>query len=669
MSWVQSLQSMLPRPERRGDGEIDDDLADEFAFHLQQSEREIVASGEKPEAARAIARRRFGDVEEITRRCRRIALEERIMLQRFNAVMMVLVGVLVAGLAVQVWIMQRDNAGALREITGQLAKLKTTGPAAPEAAPAKSADAEKSGKAIVEGDVARPGWYPIEQDGGAVLLNDLIRQVRPIDPTSTVFVEPGRRVYTVLELESQYKVLLRAGDRITVSSPATIERRNGGGSGTRTEALRPGIWRQVDASGGAMAGDGAVMQVVGVSDVMNLSGCPIGRLELAGHHELLELEFTSGGSQNLQIYFQVRKDGQRSQVLGRWNVDAGRLSINIAPAVSSMTTPLYFQWAEEAPAVSATRPAAAALGASNQPPAGVWREIDEAGQVVETGARLVVMDGDDARNPRKIQGGVLTLVSDGEEIGVTFKPIDARPANMTVMQGTPQAHRTNDGLWSIDERGLLVFNAAEAFVGRDEPLRFKRTGDVPAAAYAAEPASNGGLIYLMGDVTRPGAYSLPAMGELSLRRLIASAGGAKDAGPIEVRVSSMNPAGERTERYRHEDFLGDPAADILVLPGDLVEVTLGDKPAPADAAAEAAREKARADAVAAFLREMLVVADPDAPQVKMQDVLDRAARQVETSFADQPEVQAQLRAVIEENRKRSADNRKSSATTRPAGKP
>ena len=61
------------RPERRLWGaDIDKDVDDELAFHLEMRERDFAGVGLTPEAAREAAARRFGDVEAIADACRTI---------------------------------------------------------------------------------------------------------------------------------------------------------------------------------------------------------------------------------------------------------------------------------------------------------------------------------------------------------------------------------------------------------------------------------------------------------------------------------------------------------------------------------------------------------------------------------------------------------------------
>jgi putative ABC transport system permease protein len=61
------------KPERRVlKGDLDQDVRDELAFHLEQRQQEYADRGLEPSAAHAAARRRFGNVEEIATACRGI---------------------------------------------------------------------------------------------------------------------------------------------------------------------------------------------------------------------------------------------------------------------------------------------------------------------------------------------------------------------------------------------------------------------------------------------------------------------------------------------------------------------------------------------------------------------------------------------------------------------
>src|SRR5215472_4110709 len=62
-----TLRSLLWKPD------LDDEIGDELAFHLEMLARDFAARGLAPAAAAAAARRRFGDVSKVSAACRAIA--------------------------------------------------------------------------------------------------------------------------------------------------------------------------------------------------------------------------------------------------------------------------------------------------------------------------------------------------------------------------------------------------------------------------------------------------------------------------------------------------------------------------------------------------------------------------------------------------------------------
>jgi len=90
MGWFESTA--------RSEAQIEAEIRDELEFHLEQRTRELVEQGMGADEARAEAERRFGSVERVRQSCRRVQLGERIMLQRIqfvlNLVLIVAVGVL-----------------------------------------------------------------------------------------------------------------------------------------------------------------------------------------------------------------------------------------------------------------------------------------------------------------------------------------------------------------------------------------------------------------------------------------------------------------------------------------------------------------------------------------------------------------------------------------------
>src|SRR5688572_20793983 len=163
MSLINSIQSMLPRPESRSRDQIARDLDDEFNFHLEMKARALQSEeGLDRDAACGLARDCFGDIERIRKDCQRIALRERIMLQRVNLVLMIVVMLVVIAVGAQVYITQRYNTLALQAITADLARMKFDAEAATRANPAPRV-------VYIDGDLPRPGVYALPTAGKLTL--------------------------------------------------------------------------------------------------------------------------------------------------------------------------------------------------------------------------------------------------------------------------------------------------------------------------------------------------------------------------------------------------------------------------------------------------------------------------------------------------------------------
>src|SRR5690606_26564710 len=89
-----AIRRFLPPPEHRPKHEIEAEIREEIEFHLAMT-AERIAEEERmdSEAAKSEALKRFGDPDTITRECARIALKERIMLQRINTALIALVAI------------------------------------------------------------------------------------------------------------------------------------------------------------------------------------------------------------------------------------------------------------------------------------------------------------------------------------------------------------------------------------------------------------------------------------------------------------------------------------------------------------------------------------------------------------------------------------------------
>jgi hypothetical protein len=159
------LGSMGDRVTERVRTEIDE----EFEFHIEERARELMERGMPSEAARAAALEAFGDVAGFRGECFAIAMKERIMLQRVNAV---LTAVLLVGLglvAYQSYAGQRRVADSLASIAGVLAEVRGTVVQVHEyqdlAAKDRKKYAEGGGIAYLQGKALRPGTYALPNPG------------------------------------------------------------------------------------------------------------------------------------------------------------------------------------------------------------------------------------------------------------------------------------------------------------------------------------------------------------------------------------------------------------------------------------------------------------------------------------------------------------------------
>jgi len=322
----------LPRPDRRGPEQIAADLDDEFAFHLDEIERELLETGLDPAEARAAARRRFGDVTRIRKQCLRVALGERIMLQRVNLVLMVTVLLAVAVLSVQIFL-----------LTGQLRR---------------EAPVETVAAVLVDGDIDRPGYYTLyNDDGNVLLLHEVLRQaggIRADQRAVHLSVGPdGSQRSSTWSAASQLgdnpkKIVVRPGDSVRVMSftePIVVSPRNRRGiSDERLKELL-GRWR---LDGDVFAGEVVSLDIVSADDIMNMTRSPTGTLRLPAFETEIRLIFRDGHtnspsnspSNSLELLDRLgRKE------FGRWKLDEGRLTINVAraaPDVGELQVPLVF---------------------------------------------------------------------------------------------------------------------------------------------------------------------------------------------------------------------------------------------------------------------------------------------------------------------------------------
>jgi len=324
-----------PRPDPRGEDQLEADLADEFEFHLAQRRREYERQGLDAAQARRAAADRFGDVQRIKAQCRRIAREERIMLQKINLVLMIVVLLVVIGVSVQMYITQRSNTLAIQAMSAQLA----------EQAMERKAAERGTGVVFVDGIIRRPGVYDIPADG--LTMSRLLVVAGRLSQHANATVH--RRIDDKTEQTYTVEVLadgtvngedldLQGGDLVIFSAIRDPDadqspQRTMSTSGVRDlDAILEGNWRQVHEDG-RILDDGMSLTILGAGDVRNLRIDPTGTLAVPELAHPIRLVFLRNRSPNLEILdcFQ----GPNYTARGRWQLSSGYLLLNLAPAPGS----------------------------------------------------------------------------------------------------------------------------------------------------------------------------------------------------------------------------------------------------------------------------------------------------------------------------------------------
>ena len=144
--------------------QVEAEIDEEFALHLELLERDLMRDGMEGPAARAAALMRFGDRDALRERCRRIALKEQIMLERINTVALVLVVAGMIFLAVRMEGTQSRHTAAVEAIAQRLEGLAAGAPAA-DPAPDRRVPAPPERAIYFGAGVARQGTYLLPQTG------------------------------------------------------------------------------------------------------------------------------------------------------------------------------------------------------------------------------------------------------------------------------------------------------------------------------------------------------------------------------------------------------------------------------------------------------------------------------------------------------------------------
>jgi Bacterial Ig-like domain len=123
MTLIRTLSVRLPAIDPRSIGDIEQEIVDELDFHVAMRTQENTRRGMPLDAARDAALSQFGDFATIHQKCRRTLLGARIMWQRIQMVISIVLLAAVALLAAQLYSGQRANQAALADITSTLKQL------------------------------------------------------------------------------------------------------------------------------------------------------------------------------------------------------------------------------------------------------------------------------------------------------------------------------------------------------------------------------------------------------------------------------------------------------------------------------------------------------------------------------------------------------------------
>lgn len=110
MSLAPSWRGFWPRPDPRSPREIDDQIAAEIEFHLEEASDELEATGLTRDEARRRALERFGNVEQVRAECRRVQTGGVQMLIKVQFAVIALLGCAVFALGFDAWSTRREFA-------------------------------------------------------------------------------------------------------------------------------------------------------------------------------------------------------------------------------------------------------------------------------------------------------------------------------------------------------------------------------------------------------------------------------------------------------------------------------------------------------------------------------------------------------------------------------
>jgi len=177
------MSTAISREPGMGNGrtirDIDADITDELAFHLECLEQMLREQGRPPDTAAQEAQRRFGDAARIARECQHIATKEQRMWKKIAVTLMVVLAVsLTLSVAVGFSAVARarraaEESRAVAE-SAQLHAVAAQQEAARQATAARDALAQSQSLIYITGMVARPGPMTLGKAGSRSAIRAVI---------------------------------------------------------------------------------------------------------------------------------------------------------------------------------------------------------------------------------------------------------------------------------------------------------------------------------------------------------------------------------------------------------------------------------------------------------------------------------------------------------------
>lgn len=167
---------LFPPPERRTGAQVRQDIADEFAHHLACLREDLRELGVPEDQLEIQLAQRFGDAAVYARRCAAVTLKERLMLQRINLALLVIITLAFIWVIRDTRVAAAQSAASLTSVNERLNELVTRQrDLAPAPSGAMMAAASVANATVtVKGSTIRPGVYSVPSDGSLTLRRLLI---------------------------------------------------------------------------------------------------------------------------------------------------------------------------------------------------------------------------------------------------------------------------------------------------------------------------------------------------------------------------------------------------------------------------------------------------------------------------------------------------------------